>query len=54
MKGKSSRKTYAYKEDNIKMDLRKRGLEDVDWIYLSEDRDQWRTLVNTVMKFLFL
>jgi hypothetical protein len=21
----------------------------VDWIYLAQDRDQWRALVNTVM-----
>jgi hypothetical protein len=33
---------------NIKMDLRE--IEwDMDWIYLAEDRDQWRALVNTVM-----
>jgi hypothetical protein len=28
--------------DNIKMEL-------MDWIDLAQDRDQWRTLVNTVM-----
>jgi hypothetical protein len=28
-------------EDNIKMDLRKIGLEGVDWIYLAKDGDQW-------------
>jgi hypothetical protein len=22
-----------------------------DWIHLALDRDQWRTLMNTVMKF---
>jgi len=22
----------------------------VDWIHLAQDRDQWRTVVNTVMK----
>jgi hypothetical protein len=25
--------------------------EDVDWIHLTQDRDRWRTLVATVMKF---
>jgi hypothetical protein len=25
------------------------GWEIVDWSHLAEDRDQWRTLVNTVM-----
>jgi hypothetical protein len=24
--------------------------EDVDWVPLAQDRDQWRDLVNTVMK----
>jgi hypothetical protein len=36
-------------EDNIKMDLRELGFGDVDWIHLSQDRDRWRALVNTVM-----
>jgi hypothetical protein len=31
------------------MNLREIGWEDVDWIHLAEDRDQWRALVNTVM-----
>jgi hypothetical protein len=35
--------------DNIKMDLREIGWDDVDWIELAQDRDQWRALVNTVM-----
>jgi hypothetical protein len=28
-----------------------RGIEwgGIDWIYLAQDRDQWRVLVNTVM-----
>jgi hypothetical protein len=25
----------------------------MDWIDLSQDRDQWRTLANTVMNFRF-
>jgi hypothetical protein len=29
--------------NNIKMDLR----DDMDWIYLVQDRDQWRAVVNT-------
>jgi hypothetical protein len=28
-------------EDNIRMDLRETGWEDVDWIHLAQDRDQW-------------
>jgi hypothetical protein len=36
-------------EDNIRMHLRKIGLESVDWMHLAQDRVQWRALVNTVM-----
>jgi hypothetical protein len=35
--------------DNIKMDLRERGWDEVDWIDMAQDRDQWRVLVNTVL-----
>jgi predicted membrane protein len=28
--------------DNIKMDLREMGWDDVDWIDMAQDRDQWR------------
>jgi hypothetical protein len=37
-------------ENNIKMDLREMVRNVVDWIDLSQDRDQWRALVNTIMK----
>jgi hypothetical protein len=32
------------------MDLREIGWGGVDWNDLAQDRDQWRALVNTVMK----
>jgi hypothetical protein len=35
--------------DNIKMDRRENGWNGVDWVDLSQDRDHWRALVNTVM-----
>jgi hypothetical protein len=35
--------------ENIKMDLREIGCDDMDWIDLAQDRDQWRALVDTVM-----
>jgi hypothetical protein len=35
-------------EYNIIMDLRKIAWEDVDWIHLAQDRDQWWAVVNTV------
>jgi hypothetical protein len=36
--------------DNIKMDLRETGWNGVDWIDMDQDGDQWRALVNTVLK----
>jgi hypothetical protein len=36
-------------EDNNKTNLRKIGLEDVEWFHLAHDGDRWRALVNTVM-----
>ena len=35
-------------EGNIKMDLQAVGGGE-DWMELSQDRDRWRALVNTVM-----
>jgi hypothetical protein len=36
--------------DNITMDFREIGWDGVDWIDMSQDRDRWRALVNTVLK----
>jgi hypothetical protein len=36
-------------EDNIKMDLGEIGIDGANWIWLAQDRVQWRTFVNTVM-----
>jgi hypothetical protein len=36
--------------NNIKMDLGEIGWDGMDWIDLAQDRDQWRALVNMVMK----
>jgi hypothetical protein len=36
-------------EDNIKIVLREFGFGNVDWIHLAQDRERWRSLVNTVM-----
>jgi hypothetical protein len=35
--------------DNIKMDLTEIGWDGMGWIYMAQDRDQWRALVNMVM-----
>jgi len=40
-------------EDNIKMDLQEVGGCYGDWMELSQDRDRWQALVNTVMNFRF-
>jgi hypothetical protein len=32
------------------MDLREIGWDGIDWIDLAQDRDQWKALVNAVMK----
>jgi hypothetical protein len=34
------------------MDFREIGWDGMDWIYLAEDRNQWRALVNTVINLL--
>jgi hypothetical protein len=36
-------------EDNIRMDLREIIGECLNWIHLPQDREQWWTVVNTVM-----
>ncbi|KAJ4434033.1 hypothetical protein ANN_16352 [Periplaneta americana] len=41
-------------EDNIKMDLRKVGYDDREWINLAQDRDQWRAYVRATMNLGFL
>jgi hypothetical protein len=35
--------------NNITIDLKGIGYDDVDWIHLAQDIDQWRILVNMVM-----
>jgi hypothetical protein len=36
-------------ESKIKMDLREIGIDGTNWIWLAQDRVQWRAFVNTVM-----
>jgi hypothetical protein len=38
-------------EDNIKTDLKKVECENVDFVHLTQDRVEWRALVNTVVDF---
>jgi hypothetical protein len=35
--------------DNIKIDLREIRWDGVDWMDMAQDRDQWRSLVNTLL-----
>jgi len=35
--------------DNIRMDLQEVGCGYMDWIWLAQDIDRWRTLVSAVM-----
>jgi hypothetical protein len=44
------RKTWHRWEDNIRTDLTEMSWKVVDLMHLTQDRDQWRALVNTVMK----
>jgi hypothetical protein len=37
------------KLDNIRMDLVEVGWGDVDWIGLTQDKDRWKALVNSVL-----
>jgi hypothetical protein len=46
-----SRKPRRRSEDNIRMDLREIGWGGMDCINLAQERDQWRTLVNTAVNF---
>jgi hypothetical protein len=41
-------------EDGIRMDLREIGWGSVDWIQLAQNRDRWRSLVNTMMNLRVL
>jgi len=36
-------------EDNIKLDLREIGIDEMNWIQLAQDRAQWWASMNTVM-----
>jgi hypothetical protein len=36
-------------EDNIKMGSNEIGSVGIDWIHVSQDRDEWWAVVNTIM-----
>jgi hypothetical protein len=37
--------------DNFKIDLREIEWDGMDWIDLTQNRNQWRAVVNTAMNF---
>jgi hypothetical protein len=41
--------TKCRRENNIKMDLKAVGLEDVSWICLAKFRDRWEALMDMAM-----
>jgi hypothetical protein len=47
------RKPKCSWEDAIKVDLKEIEWEDMEWIQLSQDRDQWQALVKLVMNISF-
>ena len=51
--GKDHLEDPAVDGEVIKMDLKDVGWRSMVWIYLAQDRDRCRALVNVVMNFLF-
>jgi hypothetical protein len=49
--GNRPRRRPRSRENNIKIDLKEIGCNNVKWIYLDPDMGQRRSLVNTVMNF---
>jgi hypothetical protein len=49
LKGRALGRPRRRREDNIRINFKEIGWEDSDWIHVAQDRDQWRSLVNTVM-----
>jgi hypothetical protein len=39
----------SYHFGDVSVDFREIGWDGVNWIYMAQDRDQWRALVNTVL-----
>jgi hypothetical protein len=46
------RSPRSRREDNIRIFLKEIGCEDVDWIYIAQNRHHWWAFENTAMNFL--
>jgi hypothetical protein len=47
-------RTAPRREDNIKMDLHRKGCGSMAWMELAQNRDSWRALENAVMNLRVL
>jgi hypothetical protein len=43
---------HRHRWEDIRMDLREKWWEGVDWIHLAQDTDQWQAPVKTVVTYL--
>lgn len=48
--GKNPLRKRSKQDDNIQMDIKETRCNNMEWIYLAQNRNQWWDLVNTVMK----
>lgn len=48
--GKNPLGKRSKQEDNIQMDIKETRCDNMEWIYLAQNRNQWWDLVNTVKK----
>jgi hypothetical protein len=42
------KRPWCRRVNNIKMDLRKTELCGMDWVYLDQNKEQWKAIMNTV------
>lgn len=47
-------RTMHRREDDIKMDITELECDNVDWIQLAKDREQWQAVVNIRMNLCLL